>query len=95
MTEWRVDRTWSINDERVVNSVSSQDQYDYDICGEETLSVVYPTFLTLTTDYASDPTNPYTTLFDDVSATEDDIMVHTFDFTVELNEYAGIVAPNT
>ena len=75
--------------------MANQAEYDYDICGEETISIVLPTFLTLTTDYAADPTLPYTVLFDDATATEHDIMVHTFDYTVELNEYDGIVATIT
>ena len=58
------------------------------------LDVDTPTFLTLTPGVWSYPNNAdFTINFDDTDATEEDIKVHTINYSVSLAEYDGIVTP--
>ena len=56
------------------------------------LDVDTPTFLTLTPGEWSYPHNAdFTINFDDAKATEEDIKVHTINYSVSLVEYEGVV----
>ena len=66
------------------------------VCGEKIveLNVDTPTFLTLTPGEWSYPNNAdFTINFDDAKATEEDIKVHTINYSVSLVEYEGVVTP--
>ena len=92
--EWRIDRT----DSKVFTPFTDTTEgvKGIGVCGEKLVELDddTPTFLTLTPGVWSYPNNAdFTINFDDTTATEEDIKVHTINYSVSLVEYEGVVTP--